>query len=144
MSSSSLGNTIFEITLCTWVFKYLVPKVVFFLTRIYWCFENSSFFSKISNFQIYSRQMTFLFLGLKAHFLNTRKCCNLKIILALTNFTSNGYSVPSGFRADLHNEARWAEFNTFWWLKNKCSIPFALNETLRYMIPNYVAQIVLC
>ena len=30
MSSLGLGNTIFEITLCTWVFKYLVPKVVFF------------------------------------------------------------------------------------------------------------------
>ena len=34
----------------------------------------------------------------------------LEIILALTNFTSNRYSVPSGSRADLHDDARRAEF----------------------------------
>ena len=44
MSSWGLGNTIFEITLWTWVFKYLFPKVVFFFAYIvvFWKFINFS------------------------------------------------------------------------------------------------------
>ena len=38
----------------------------------------------------------------------------LKIVLALTNFTSNRDSVPSGSRSDLHDEARRAEFTKCW------------------------------
>ena len=36
MSSWGWGNTIFQITLCTGVFKYLLPKVVFFLFVFNW------------------------------------------------------------------------------------------------------------
>ena len=34
MSGWGWGIIIFEITLCTWVFKYLVPKLSFFFSRI--------------------------------------------------------------------------------------------------------------
>ena len=49
-------------------FQIFSSKSCLFFLRIQQCFENSSIFSKISNFQIYSRQVTFLFLGL-IHFL---------------------------------------------------------------------------
>ena len=44
-SSWRWGNTIFEITLCTWVFKYLGAKVIFFLLIFY---RLQAFFLKIS------------------------------------------------------------------------------------------------
>ena len=66
-------------------------------------------------FQKYTRQVTLKIFGLKVRYLISSpfgrpffaKNTNL---LALTNLTSNRYSVPSGSSADLHNEARSAEF----------------------------------
>ena len=48
MSSWGLGNTIFEITIFTWVFKYEVPKVAIFLTDISDKMKRVTDFSKIS------------------------------------------------------------------------------------------------
>ena len=51
-------------------FQIFGSKSCLFFSRGQWCFENSSIFLKISNFQVYSRQVTFLLLGLKVHFLS--------------------------------------------------------------------------
>ena len=78
------GHIIFEITLCTWVFKYLVPKVVFFFLFL---IEFSHFFFNSRNVICRSKSILKFAFETQVHILL------LEIILTLTNFTSNRYSV---------------------------------------------------
>ena len=92
MSSWGLGNTIFEITLGTWVFKYLVPKVVFFFRIASGVLKTHQFFWK---FQIF--KFTVRVLGILA----------FKFILPLKHLR-----YPSGvqrriYKTSAKRESRW-------------------------------------
>ena len=68
MSSWGWKNTILEIILCAWVFKYLVPKVIFFFVAyivVFWKFINFFENFKFSNLQ----QVGDFFFCIKVHFL---------------------------------------------------------------------------
>ena len=81
ISSWGCGNIIFENTICTWVFKYLVPKVA-----IFWRISGTKWnmWAIIRKFQ--KPDLIFKNWIFKFDFETHVHRVTLKIILALTNF----------------------------------------------------------
>ena len=106
MSSWGWGNTIFKITLCTWFFKYLVPKVIFFLFFPLY----SSVFSRILKtfFAVHnlkkfgSKLVTFFFCFLLNSDVNWG--WDIQNFVVLEPFPTNSLPLPPGSRYDLRDE----------------------------------------
>ena len=114
MSSWGLGNTIFEITIFTWVFKYLVPKVAFFLTEISHKTKFVNDFSKISKtwfaIQNWERRNPAREPAKRLIF-EFQKPASIWVLMEGFNFWLGTYNVPEGPSANPYGEARRAEFD---------------------------------
>ena len=111
MSSWGWGNTIFEITICKWLFKYFVPNASFFVSIIARCFENSSVFWKFQKHYLPSKIGSKSLLFKHTYIVWFYKSCWHHQLVK----EQHPYIVPYGSSGSaLDNEARKAELCGWW------------------------------
>ena len=103
MSSWGWGNTIFEITIFTWVFKYEVQKLSFFFFIFIWI---HCFFANLKNVLPMNNTKEVC----KRFFDNLTKPTSIWVLVGGLNFRLSTCNVPEGPSNNPYGEARRDEF----------------------------------
>ena len=132
MSSWGLGNTIFEITIFTWVFKYEVQKLSFLKLP----YSREFLFQKLTNISYKRSLLTILF----------QKPASIWVLVEGFNFWPSNHNVPSGSSAYPYDEARSVEFDGTGWMDGdqKCPLKFNFKQQIRFLksFTNFVLSMI--